>query len=134
MNDFNKQMSKRGESFSSGSESGFCINLFDPVLTKLAEKPTYEVNILDLVLATNDDLDDNVVAGEMYGANDHRHVSFEVAFGTLFNDGQPHIVIKIPDFRFANSINLCIRIRWNYCTWEMKRIWTLLGKGFVRYS
>lgn len=51
------------------------------------------MNILDLFLATNEDLVENIVLG-MFGTSDHRQITFDLAFSTVFNVINTRVVKK----------------------------------------
>ncbi len=70
----------------------------DNFLTQLVTEPTRENSILDLVIASQDHLINNVIVGEHLGSCDHEVVRAEISTTTNVVDNK----IYVPNFRRGN--------------------------------
>lgn len=79
---------------SSSSGRGPYLNLFYSDLIQCLDKPTRYVDILDLVLATNEDTVDNIVFRVKFSTSEHWQITFEVALNIALNINQYNICEK----------------------------------------
>lgn len=56
--------------------------MLDSALGQFTEKLSFDMNLVDLVQAADEDLTSNAVV-EVFGVSDHWHDTFEVAFNTF---------------------------------------------------
>jgi hypothetical protein len=113
--DFNLSISRWGEPNNLHNGHDLYTNLQESSLTQFVQSPTRNNNILDLVLATKDDLIDNLIVGDVFSNSDHRIITFTINF---ISDERAISAEKIPDFRKANFEQfraLMDQIEWNVC-------------------
>ncbi len=111
--DFNLPVTKWGEPINSHTGLGLYRNLQESSLYQLVNKPTRGENILDLILATDDNLVNNVEVGDEFSTSDHRIISFNLKFNRDLGQESHE---KIPDYKKANFAKLKIAIEntdWN---------------------
>ena len=114
MGDFNLPMKKWGEPLTSHHGHDLYNNLKESSLTQFVQSPTREDHVLDLVLATKDELIENLRVGEVFSNSDHRGITFDINF---IADEINKTKEKVPDYRKANLRKLRTlfnQIDWNY--------------------
>ncbi|MCP4272758.1 MAG: hypothetical protein GY781_12470, partial [Gammaproteobacteria bacterium] len=97
--DFNLPVTKWGEPINSHTGLGLYRNLQESSLYQLVNKPTRGENILDLILATDDNLVNNVEVGDEFSTSDHQIISFNLKFNRDLGQESHE---KIPDYKKAN--------------------------------
>ncbi|MCP4268390.1 MAG: hypothetical protein GY777_22910, partial [Candidatus Brocadiaceae bacterium] len=123
--DFNLPVTKWGEPISSHTGLGLYRNLQESSLYQLVNKPTRGENILDLILATDDNLVNNVEVGDEFSSSDHRIISFNLKFNSDLGQESHE---KIPDYKKANFAKLKTAIEnrdWNsiHTTSDIEKSW-----------
>ncbi len=85
-------------------------NLIESSLTQFVLNPTRDNHILDLVLATNEELIQNLKVGEEFSNSDHRAITFIINFT---NNKSIESKEKVPDYRQANFPKLKLILNQN---------------------
>ena len=103
MGDFNLPTEKWGKPLTSHHGHDLYNNIKESSLTQFVEKPTRGNHVLDLVLATKENLIENLNVGEVFSNSDHRGITFHIKFTA---DEMNINNEKIPDYRRANFCKL----------------------------
>lgn len=78
-------------------------NLKESSLIQFVKYPTRENHILDLVLATKDELVEDLIVGEKFSNSDHHSITFAINFSTSdLNQSKE----KVPDYRKTDYCKL----------------------------
>ena len=78
--DLNLPVSKWGDPLSSHAGQDLYMDLQDSSLYHFVQSPTSGNNILDLVLATSEDLVDNIKVGDVFSNSNHCIITFTMKF------------------------------------------------------
>ena len=99
LGDFNLPVTKWGGSLTSHHGHDLYNNLKESSLFQFVQEPTRDNHVLDLVLATKEELIENLHVGDEFSTSDHREISFSISFtaGELKESKE-----KVPDYRKAN--------------------------------
>ena len=101
--DFNLPVKHWGQQLTSHHGHDLYSNLKESSLTQFVKHPTRDKHILDLVLATKDELVKDLNVGEKFGNSDHKEITFTINFST---NNLNHSKEKVPDYRKANYCKL----------------------------
>ena len=99
MGDFNLPVTRWGDPYNSHTGRDLYTNLLESDLHQLVKKPTRENNILDLILATTENLVNEVNVGPIFSSSDHRIVTFNIK---LEENKVLTSKEKVPDYQRAN--------------------------------
>ncbi len=110
LGDFNLPLIKWGGQLTSHHGHDLYNNLIESSLTQFVLNPTRDNHILDLVLATNEELIQNLNVGEEFSNSDHRPITFNINF---MNNKSNVSKEKVPDYRKANYSKLKLILNLN---------------------
>ena len=103
LGDLNLPVKQWGQQLTSHHGHDLYSNLKESSLTQFVKYPTRENHILDLVLATKDELVVDLNVGEKFSNSDHHAITFVINFSTNnLNQSKE----KVPDYRNANYCKL----------------------------
>ena len=101
--DFNLPVSKWGEPIRSNTGTDLYNNLLESSLHQFVNKPTRGANILDLVIATSENLVNDIQIGDEFSSSDHRVVTFNLRYA---ENNIKSSYEKVPDYRRADYVKL----------------------------
>ena len=113
LGDLNLPTTKWGEPLISHHGHDLYNNLKESSLTQFVQNPTRGNHVLDLVLATNEELVEHLNVGAEFSNSDHRAITFAINFKPNEPNKSKEI---IPDYRKANYYKL--RSLFNQIDWS----------------
>ena len=111
--DFNLPVARWGDPLTAHNGRDLYSNLLDSALHQHVNKPTRGINVLDIILSTNDTLVDNVNIGPEFSTSDHRIITFDVK---ITADNINSSSEKVLDYRradFNKLRTLLANANWN---------------------
>ena len=134
MGDFNLPTEKWGNPLTSHHGHDLYNNIKESSLTQFVENPTRGNHVLDLVLATKENLIENLNVGEEFSNSDHRGITFNINFTA---DETNINIEKIPDYRRANFRklrSLLNQIDWSYIhtTTDINAQWKFFTDKYLK--
>ncbi|MBW6351706.1 hypothetical protein, partial [Pseudomonas aeruginosa] len=78
-------------------------NLQESSLYQFVRTPTRGNNVLDIVLATKEELIENLNVGDEFSNSDHRTITFSLKFTS---NGPDSSIEKVPNFKQATFLKL----------------------------
>ena len=134
LGDFNLPTKKWGEPLTSHHGHDLYNNLKESSLTQFVLSPTRENHVLDLVLATKDELIENLHVGEVFSNSDHRGITFNIIFTA---DDSSKSKEKVPDYRKANFPKLRTLLNltdWSYLqtTTDINAQWKFFTEKYLQ--
>ena len=129
MGDFNLPVTRWGEPFSAHAGRQLYTSLLESSLHQHVMHPTRGNNILDIVLANDENTVKDLKVGPEFSSSDHHSLSFTINFNkTKVNESKE----KVPDYRRANYDSLRMQlasINWNSLleTPDVNKAWEALA-------